>query len=99
MSTIHDRMPVILPPSAWDEWLDPVNDDIDTLGRLLVPAPAHLTVLRPVGTGVNHVRNKGAELVEEVEPPATLQDAGGDGGPGTEAGAARASATEGDPSS
>ena len=75
MAAVHDRMPVILPPSAWDEWLDPVDDDIETLGRLLVPAPAHLTVLRPVGTGVNHVRNKGSELIVEVEPPATLEDA------------------------
>ena len=23
MAPIHDRMPVILPPSAWDQWLDP----------------------------------------------------------------------------
>ena len=29
MAQIHDRMPVILPPSAWDEWLDPDNDDLD----------------------------------------------------------------------
>jgi putative SOS response-associated peptidase YedK len=75
MAAVHDRMPVILPPSAWDEWLDPADDDIETLGRLLVPAPPHLTVLRPVGTGVNHVRNKGSELIEEVEPPATLEQA------------------------
>ena len=42
MAQIHDRMPVILPPSAWDAWLDPDNDDLETLGKLLVPAPANL---------------------------------------------------------
>ena len=68
MAQIHDRMPVILPPSAWDEWLDPDNDDIETLGRLLVPAPAELTDLRPVTTQVNSVRNKGAELIVPASP-------------------------------
>ena len=48
--TIHDRMPVILPPSAWDAWLDPDIDDLDVLGKLLVPAPASLLTLHPVST-------------------------------------------------
>jgi len=30
MAEIHDRMPVILPPTAWAEWLDPDNDDLET---------------------------------------------------------------------
>ncbi len=25
MADLHDRMPVILPPSAWDLWLDPAS--------------------------------------------------------------------------
>ena len=66
MAQIHDRMPVILPPSAWDEWLDPDNDDIETLGKLLVPAPPEVTVLRPVSTEVNNVRNKGTQLADEI---------------------------------
>jgi putative SOS response-associated peptidase YedK len=69
MSRIHDRMPVILPPSAWDAWLDPDNDDLDTLGQLLVPAPPSVTVLRPVGTQVSNVRNQGPQLVDEVPGP------------------------------
>jgi putative SOS response-associated peptidase YedK len=68
MSTIHDRMPVILPPSAWKQWLDPANEDIDTLGRLLVPAPPALITLRPVSTEVNSVRNNGEHLIERAEP-------------------------------
>src|SRR3954468_23684014 len=69
MAEIHDRMPVILPPSAWDAWLDPDNDDLDTLGKLLVPAPPSVTVLRPVSTAVSNVRNQGPQLVDEVPGP------------------------------
>jgi putative SOS response-associated peptidase YedK len=68
MAKIHDRMPVILPASAWDAWLDPDNDDLDTLGKLLVPAPAELTRLQPVSTLVNNVRNKGPELMAPAKP-------------------------------
>jgi len=74
MAQIHDRMPVILPASAWDAWLDPANDDIDTLGKLLVPAPAVLTHLEPVATLVNNVRNKGAELAAPAGPEDLVAD-------------------------
>ncbi len=68
LAPIHDRMPVILPESAWDEWLDPTNDDLDTLGKLLVPAPASIVTAHAVFTQVNSVRNKGAELIVEATP-------------------------------
>jgi putative SOS response-associated peptidase YedK len=68
MQPLHDRMPVILPASAWDQWLDPANDDLETLGKLLVPAPPEVIVTHPVSTEVNSVRNKGAELIEPVDP-------------------------------
>jgi putative SOS response-associated peptidase YedK len=66
MTAVHDRMPVILPASAWAEWLDPGTDP-DRLGRLLVPAPAGLVTMHPVSTDVNSVRNKGAHLLDAVE--------------------------------
>jgi putative SOS response-associated peptidase YedK len=68
MEPLHDRMPVILPASAWDQWLDPANDDLETLGKLLVPAPPEIIVTHPVSTEVNSVRNKGAELIDPVDP-------------------------------
>lgn len=74
MAAIHDRMPVVLPASAWDEWLDPGQNDIEALGRLLVPAPDASTVLRPVGSDVGSVRNDGPGLIERVEPPASSGD-------------------------
>jgi putative SOS response-associated peptidase YedK len=66
MAAIHDRMPVILPASEWSTWLDPGNQDIDTLGQLLVPAPAGLITMHPVSTEVNKVANKGPHLIEPL---------------------------------
>jgi putative SOS response-associated peptidase YedK len=68
MSPIHDRMPVILPRSAWATWLDPANDDVELLGSLLVPAPDDLLVVNEVSTDVNNVRNKGPQLIEPITP-------------------------------
>jgi putative SOS response-associated peptidase YedK len=62
MKPVHDRMPVILPESSWDQWLDPANEDVEQLGKLLVPAADALIELWPVATTVNNVRNNGPEL-------------------------------------
>jgi putative SOS response-associated peptidase YedK len=64
---IHDRMPVILPRSAWDTWLDPNVEDLDVLGRLLVPAPAPALDVHAVSPEVNNVRNEGSHLLDPVE--------------------------------
>ncbi len=69
MSEIHDRMPIILPPSAWETWLDPAVDDVDLLGTFLVPAPSELITFHPVSTEVNNARNKGAHLTQAVDRP------------------------------
>ena len=61
---IHDRMPVVLPKAMWDLWLDPANQNIDVLAKLLVPAPDHLLALRPVSTDVNNVRNNDPHLID-----------------------------------
>ncbi len=68
MAPVHDRMPVILPKSAWDAWLDPTNQDIEQLRSLLVPAPDDILTMHAVSTAVNNVRNKGSELIEPVQP-------------------------------
>lgn len=67
MRPIHDRMPVFIPASDWDAWLDP-GSDTTMLRRLLVPAPDELLSLHPVTTAVNNVRNRGPELLEPAEP-------------------------------
>jgi putative SOS response-associated peptidase YedK len=68
MAEIHDRMPIMLPPSAWDAWLDGDVDDLDMLGKFLVPAPAKLITIHPVSTEVNNVRNQGPHLMDPVDP-------------------------------
>lgn len=64
MEAIHNRMPVILPKAMWNIWLDPENQNIDMLSKLLVPAPDRLLTMHEVSTGVNNVRNKGRDLIE-----------------------------------
>ena len=66
LASVHDRMPVVLPESAWAQWLDPANHDLSSLQRLLVPADDGVLTMHEVSTEVNNVRNKGAELVEPV---------------------------------
>lgn len=61
---VHDRMPVILPPDAYAEWLDPDNAATDRLARLLVPCKSPGLQARPVSRRVNDARNQGADLLE-----------------------------------
>jgi putative SOS response-associated peptidase YedK len=65
MRPVHDRMPVMLAPRVWDDWLDPAAD-LDFVTSLMVPAPESLLTMYPVTTAVNSVRNQGAELLEPV---------------------------------
>lgn len=66
MAPIHNRMPVLLAPGAWDRWLDPDNDDVGSLQELLVAAPEGLLTAHAVSTEVNSVKNNSAELLEPV---------------------------------
>lgn len=65
---IHDRMPVVLPPERWEEWLDPSNQDLEGLRGLLSPAPNDLLALHPVSNKVNSVRNDGPDLLVPADP-------------------------------
>lgn len=68
MAELHNRMPMILPASAWEEWLDPTTDPA-RVAKLLVPVANELITFRPVSTEVNNVRNKGEHLTDEVDLP------------------------------
>lgn len=65
---LHDRMPVLLPPSAWSTWLDADDGDAASLRDLLAPAPAAALEVVRVTTAVNDVRNDGPHLIEPVAP-------------------------------
>lgn len=64
ISELHDRMPVVIPQSGWDRWLDPEVEDAEEVRDLMVPAPSEDFHLIPVSTKVNNVRNEGPELIE-----------------------------------
>ena len=53
LSTIHDRMPVILPPAEYARWLDPALQNTDSLAPLLAPFPAEEMLAFPVSPRVN----------------------------------------------
>ena len=67
LAWLHDRMPVVLPPDEWAEWLDP---EVDEVGALLRSRAGFVT--HPVSTDVNNVRNNGPSLVLPVEEEGTL---------------------------
>ncbi|MGH9125750.1 MAG: SOS response-associated peptidase [Acidimicrobiales bacterium] len=69
VAPIHDRMPVVLPPSAWERWLDPANQDLAAIKAMLVPSPATDLEAYPVSNRVNDVANEGPELLEALPPP------------------------------
>ena len=72
LAQVHDRMPLVLPPSAWEAWLDPdrTPDDEAVAALLAQPSPELVArmELRPVSPRVNNVRNNGPELLEPLPP-------------------------------
>jgi putative SOS response-associated peptidase YedK len=54
---IHNRMPVILDPDAYDLWLDPAERQADQLDEWLRPYPAEQMLAYPVSTFVNSPAN------------------------------------------
>jgi putative SOS response-associated peptidase YedK len=75
LEKIHNRMPVILPPSRWDEWLNPTNQNIELIRQLMrVENPTEGIQFWPVKPLVNSIKNNGAELIEPIElgEPETL---------------------------
>jgi len=63
-SELHDRMPVILPESKWDIWLDPELIDADPLMPLMQPYDSDEMQMSEVNTYVNNARNEGPECLE-----------------------------------
>lgn len=75
LAKVHDRMPVFLPRTSWDEWLDPEIKDVEFLRSLMeVKKPDEGLRFWPVRPLVNSIKNNGAELIEPMElgEPETL---------------------------
>lgn len=66
LGRIHDRMPLMLPRSSYDEWLDPTPRDPAELLQLLEPAAPGVLEAFPVSTLVSNVANNGPELLEPL---------------------------------
>ena len=65
LEPIHERMPVIIAPEAYERWLDGTAElPLD----LLAPYPADAMRVYPVSTRVNATRNDDATLIEVVDP-------------------------------
>lgn len=66
MARVHDRMPVLLAPSAWASWLD-VRQPLDRIEALLRPAPDDWLDAWPVSWRVNDPRVDGPECAAPLE--------------------------------
>jgi putative SOS response-associated peptidase YedK len=70
MESIHSRMPVILPQSAYCPWLDPSNQDLEELSELLLPYAGKMQAYA-VSPLVNSVGHNSPENIR----PAPSEDA------------------------
>ena len=61
---IHERMPVILPPIAWSEWLGETETSPQALLALLHPIPSEAVRVYPVSPAVGNVKNDDPTLLE-----------------------------------
>ena len=85
---IHDRMPVIVPPEAFDFWLDP-KVDAQTAAAVLQPAPDASIEAYEVSSAVNRTANdsavligplRGSEVEDVVEKPKRVKKTNADDG-------------------
>ena len=44
IAPLHDRMPVIVPKGDEDKWLDPQQNDLEMLKKIIVSSPLHLII-------------------------------------------------------
>lgn len=62
MKSIHHRMPAIIAPEDFEEWLNNGTVMARDAVKLLKPADENLLEATPVSTRVNHVTNDGLDL-------------------------------------
>ena len=67
LTEVHDRMPLLLGESDWDNWLDPDRTPAPEVTRRIDPALVELIEVRDVSPAVNSVKNNSPELLEPVK--------------------------------
>jgi putative SOS response-associated peptidase YedK len=70
LRALHDRMPVVIAPQAFDLWLDCARVDATTAAALLVPAPEDTFAAHEISTAVNRTANDSPTLIEPLAPGA-----------------------------
>lgn len=65
---LHHRMPVIIEPEDFTDWLDPATEP-KQLAPVLAPYPAANLMSYPVNRLVNRVQNDGPECIQPWTPP------------------------------
>jgi putative SOS response-associated peptidase YedK len=63
---VHDRMPVILPPETYNQWLDREFNDTEVLKSLLIPYKADLMDVYPVSDIVNSPKNESEQCLNPL---------------------------------
>ncbi|MEO7962718.1 MAG: SOS response-associated peptidase [Gemmatimonadaceae bacterium] len=66
MSKIHDRMPVIVPPERFGEWLDP-RTATPAIQEIMRPFDSEGMESWPVSLGVNNPKNDNESVMRAVE--------------------------------
>lgn len=65
MRAIHERMPVIIKPDDYEEWLTTRETEAKKVAHLMQPYDGELDMY-PVSTAVNNPRNEGAGLINGI---------------------------------
>ena len=70
---IHDRMPVIVPPEAFDFWLDP-KVDAESAMAVIQPAKDETIEAYEVSRAVNRHENDSPQLVKPLTEPEVVEE-------------------------
>jgi putative SOS response-associated peptidase YedK len=66
VAKIHDRMPVILSASEYDQWLDRQITEAKQLETLYAPFPSDLLEAIPISTNINNPRHDSPDCLEPL---------------------------------
>jgi putative SOS response-associated peptidase YedK len=75
LAALHQRTPVIMPPDAFDFWLDCCSVDALTAAAILAPAREGLLEAYEISPAVNRTANDGPELIAPVSAAAASAQA------------------------
>jgi putative SOS response-associated peptidase YedK len=63
LAPLHDRMPVVIAPDAFDFWLDCTRVDALTAAAMIAPAPESLFEAYEISTAVNRTANDSPAVI------------------------------------